>query len=234
MVLKKIQKKRIVKVKKTLSSIIANEVNISRKEVIFIDLDGTIADSIGGALKEINSDYLPSEYDVNKWDVSEEDKKYVLSTFTNLDFLAKVKPFPWSKTLVNLLSEKYELIILTARPQSTHNLTEAYCKIHFPEVKHVLFASKEEPKHDIINKFDNAKAFIDDCPKYLMEVVDKCIMSGKSDLSIVIAIDGHNQPYTLLDWQDEFGDTVPLKDTEYRYFVTVANLYKIIFLITHN
>ena len=220
--------------KNTLSDKAAKEVNKSDKEVIFLDLDGTLVDSIGGALRSINSNCIPYEYNVNKWEIPEKDKEYVIWTFTNLAFLAKVSVFPWAKTLVSVLSEEYELVIITARPEVTHELTKNYCYYHFPEVKHILFATKEEPKHIIINKFRNAKALVEDCPKYMMEVVDNCILSGKSKLTHVIAVDVCNQPYTVLDWKDELGNHTSLSNTDYKSYVIVENLYRIAYLLLHH
>ena len=182
-------------------------IRAAARPVVFFDLDGTLINTVyytvvaaGGVwngittygMKELPPDVLTRVFELFK---SEE---WTCRAIPPLEGAAQC--------VREVAALGCRVLGLTVRP--FEDATKEYCKKYFPEMEDVIFigsASKEmedtvegnrkfKTKVEVIENTKGAIAFIDDCPKYLWE------MLTQTELPLVVATKNDYNEYTELDW----------------------------------
>jgi hypothetical protein len=172
------------------------------KPTVVVDLDGTLVDSIFMTFMLATGKKLPP----TRWDCGHEDNglrlgevNRIIKLFADPDVQFRMPPMPGALDLVsNLSGAGFEIVALTARPESLRTMTEAYCKEYFPDIAQVDILPKGTDKSEFITgvlaKTYDIIAFIEDCPTHLYTA------AKDRNIPAIFAPINECQPYTLRDW----------------------------------
>ena len=144
------------------------------KPILAIDLDDVLAPLIQDFCDYLNHKYGTniqigpgfSYFGVEKLiGISAEELVVRLEEYFESDIYHRVEPFEGAIDALSDLSRKYDLILITARPDTVRNVSERWLESHFPETfKHTHFVglSKDSPtKLSVMDRYD-AVGLIDD------------------------------------------------------------------------
>jgi hypothetical protein len=121
-------------------------------------------------------------------ELTKEQTQRVFELWANPDFMATVPPVDGATFLVRELARRgWEVNVLTARNQEQHIID--YCKLHFPEVKDVIFCHHAQKTQWL----KDADLFVDDCAQNLVDAAE-----ATNVRHIVAPFHMHNR-YTYID-----------------------------------
>lgn len=154
------------------------------KKTIGVDLDSVLAEidiatwhnSAYGSKKPIE-EYRTYDLTVN-WGCSPDDVRKRVHEFYESEIFARTLPVSGSVEGVSYLSQKYDLVVITSRPQSIEHMTlgwlSKFFKNAFKEVVHTNHMSRTAgdrfrhksdvcKEHSITTMIDDAVHFAEDC-----------------------------------------------------------------------
>lgn len=163
---------------------------IPPKPIVFIDLDGTLIDSVRPTIEAACGRWVPpQDYDVSKWNITDQEKKRVIELFNDEEFVRNLPVIDGAPEAVRKFHKLgCRVLGLTVRPFP--ETTRAYCRKHFPEMEDVVFVDRNcQKKSDVVNQYDGVVAVLDDCPEYIQDIWDN------TKVDTVMMICHPNHPY---------------------------------------
>jgi len=131
--------------------------------IIGIDLDSTLVDTVG-MIKDIFIKHQVAYTPALDWHMTnypEEIRKEIFDIFKNKpEIMRSIKPFPGVISLLDRMSEKNEIIIITSRVEIEEN--KRWIESMFPMVSWVIVTNSENKKEHFIN--EKIDIWIDDAP----------------------------------------------------------------------
>lgn len=122
------------------------------KKTILIDFDGTIANSGETIIKMYNKEFKKNNNVKYKnkrleWDfapyIDEQDLKWALFKFTEQKFYDELELIPKYKEVLEVLNEKYELIICTKKHPLAVPMNDEWIKNKLPFIKKVIYLRQD-------------------------------------------------------------------------------------------
>lgn len=143
------------------------------KPIIAIDCDDTIINTASNFLDYYNNtfgtnvelkDYYSS--DLSLWKADRETFDARVHSYLNSADYQNITPFDDAINVIDQLSDKFELHIVTARPDSLVDITKSMLQLHFPDkFNSIIFtndlSSKKRTKAEVCNEL-SASYLIDD------------------------------------------------------------------------
>jgi uncharacterized HAD superfamily protein len=160
-----------------------------KKEIIAIDADDVLTNTFPVFIKFLNKKFstnFPNDimeengYNLNHIQINKFRRQEILNEFHDSPEYKKIEPVKGSVEAILKLSEKYELVIITARPdmlkEKTKNFIEKYFPKMFSGIHHttILKERKFIKKSEICNKI-GAKIIIEDHYKNALDCAEKGI-----------------------------------------------------------
>jgi 5'(3')-deoxyribonucleotidase len=150
------------------------------KPVIAVDFDDTIVPYVakliqtynkecGGNLK-LESTYLPGELGNAKYGWMHDVNGAIewINEFLARPSSLEVKPIEGASEAIKALSKRFEIKVVTGRPQSIDHLMEQWLNRHMPNTIEHVYHAGDTAKSVICQQID-AKYLIDDGPRYINE-----------------------------------------------------------------
>lgn len=171
--------------------------------VAMIDLDGTLVDSVYAGIVAVCGRFEPClNYGMENFD--EETRKAIFAKWADDGFMETAPVIDGATYLIRTLAAHgWDVYGLTVRRET--EMTKQYCRLHFPEMKDVIFVQRKpnnesgwkkdsfcQTKADVVREFD-ADLFVDDCVNYLKDVNDN------TECPLVIAVSHPHNCYTYRD-----------------------------------
>lgn len=136
---------------------------------IGIDLDQVLAD-FSAAFDEFHDTHYgtdfrtnpPSDFYLSKiLDISEEEELDRVRKFYDTHFFLEMKPFPDAVSAIEELSQRYQLFVITSRPEFVEKETKAWIAKYFPDcftdiilTNHYFGGTKKKSAVCLENKID--------------------------------------------------------------------------------
>ena len=173
--------------------------------VIGIDIDDTIADGVGFFVPQLNRHFNKNikieEINGRFCDVYGIDQKLINEFFYSFgdDIFSQLSPLPNSvETIKGFYDEGHEIIIVTARPETSRKITENWLnKFNIPY--HSLYFDKEKSK---LCKSLGVEIFIDDYPIVIENMFSRGITSLFMDIPKNINNPVSNGIHRVKNWNE--------------------------------
>ncbi len=167
-----------------------------------IDLDGVLCDFLPEFLAEVNTQYNLSikdgdvtEYDFTKLGLAKEQITSTLERMLEKKTYEILPVLSGAVSVVNNLSEAYNLMITTSRHPSTKDQTHAWLEKHFPQLFSPVIFNGNNKK--TITESYSCVFHIDDCIDHIQS------LEGTSTLPVLFS-QRYNISYnTYTDWNEQ-------------------------------
>lgn len=158
------------------------------KKVGALDCDDVLADLHNYLLKYVNETFgwnVKREdhtlYDLEKiWKCTKEESVKIIDDFYNHEYFNQIKPVEGAQEAVKMLSEDYELVVITSRPVEIEKHTNDWFERYFSNrIKKVICTGHYTRSS---NKISKAEICIEEKASFILEdnldVVRECALNG--------------------------------------------------------
>ena len=166
------------------------------KEIIAIDADEVLADTLPAFVnwvnKTHNKNFSYEEIKKNNQNLrsdtkSKEEWFKLVDGFSSSEDYLKISPVKGAIEAISILKEKYELFIITARPETVISETEKFVEEHFPDIFSGIHHTSNLKENKFIEKSEvckkiGAKIIIDDRYKTAIDCAQKGIKAIVLDM----------------------------------------------------
>ena len=137
-----------------------------KKEIIAIDADDVIADTVPVFIDWLNKEYNTNfsheemnnqDYDLDYLKIDKETWSTVLDKFHDSEDYKKIKPIKGAKEALIKLKEKYELVIVTARPETLIIKTKEFMNKHFLKIFSKIYHTTSRKENKSLKKSEICK-----------------------------------------------------------------------------
>lgn len=155
------------------------------RKVILVDQDEVLAEFLGGLCKELNRVFKSNlkKEDFSQWDLEDVlEPKMLEYVYNNPDIFERLDVIKDAQKYLKLLSNDYDIYIVTAAYWNTVTFKVNWIKKHFPfipEENIIISRSKFMVRGDIIID-DNTKT-MEDCLRY-NQLIQPILMSAPHNL----------------------------------------------------
>jgi len=143
------------------------------REWVIVDIDSTLFDfswPVYNELVKINPDFPTPDkwYEWNMWDGFVTKNEFFKCVNTIHSNILDYEPFPYASELLELLSEKYNILIASNKNKKHYDSTEKWLK--YNNLKHDLIFLSYDKTVILKDKLFKIKYVIDDSPSTLLKV----------------------------------------------------------------
>lgn len=160
------------------------------KEVLVSDIDEVLANlyaSLNNFYNKIyKTNFKPRDYvhyDLEKvWGGDKKRAIKIVTEFYNSPDFNDMELTRFSQEAIKYLSERYNIIVITSRPEFMRRKTEEWMYKHYPDIKEIFFTECYDKKSTEMSKLNiclrkNAKFIVDDHPLIIQECAEHGLVS---------------------------------------------------------
>lgn len=160
------------------------------KEVLVSDIDGVLAELYVNLNKFYNRVYETNfkirdyvHYDLETvWSMDKKRAVEIVIDFYHSSDFNEIEPMEFSQEAIKYLSERYNIIVITSRPEFMRRKTEEWMYKYYPDIGEIFFTECYDKKSTEMSKLNiclrkNAKFIVDDHPLIIQECAEHGLVS---------------------------------------------------------